>query len=114
MSAVDERAALDALRTLIAFATQGAARENAPSPDELLTAKTWPNGSPCSFRAVLDAGKRGELSIVKAGRTPAVRRRDLDAWIASRPVTTRIAPVASEDMGPDLVRARGERKVAGR
>jgi hypothetical protein len=78
---------------------------------EILTRSTWPADSPCTFRVALEAGRRGELPISKAGRTPTIRRSDLDAWIAARAVAPRSVAAVSEDNGPDLVRERGERQA---
>jgi hypothetical protein len=47
-------------------------------------------------RRVIDAGKRGDLPVGKLGRTPAVRKSDLGAWIAARPVVVKVSPGASD------------------
>lgn len=41
---------------------------------------------PVAKRAVLDAGRRGELALRKVGRRVLVRRSELDRWIDAHPL----------------------------
>ena len=44
-----------------------------------------------------DAGRRGELTIGKAGKTSMVKRSGVDKWIAFRPAAPGLAKTSAED-----------------
>ena len=70
----------------------------APDPDGLVSAKSWPPDlAPLTWRAAFEAARRGELPIVRCGRTPALRRGDVVAWLAARTERRpRVATASSE------------------
>ena len=71
--------------------------------DDLLDADSYADAyaSGCSWRALLEAGKRGELKISRAGRKPVVRRGEVDRWLASRRTPSRRLPVSAADPSAD-------------
>ena len=79
-----------------AFDAAADAMAGASAGDELVTRESWTG--PGTFRVLLDAAARRELAKIRAGRTPAFRRRDVDAWLESRrgPVKAR----SSQDVPP--------------
>ena len=82
------RAQADAMRagaTALDNAADAIEHEHAVDPDELLSERAWPADlAPLTFRVVHEAARRGELEIVRCGRSPAYRRRDVREWLASR------------------------------
>lgn len=79
-------------------------RAIAGDPEQLLPLADAARAAATSVRVVRDAIRAGTLPAVGRQRDRAVRRRDLDAWIA-----TRTAPVARIDEGQG---ARVERRLA--
>lgn len=63
--------------------------ESPEGGDTLVTRANW--DGPPTFRTLLDAAVRGELPKVKAGRTPAFRRGDVEAWLMTRTTGARVA-----------------------
>ncbi len=59
-----------------------------------------------SWRAVLEAGRRGELRVDRVGRRAVVAREDWDRYVASRR-RGRSAPVAVEDSDARALEAMG-------
>jgi hypothetical protein len=49
------------------------------------------------FRRLVDAAKRGEIEMGRAGRSPRVLRSVVDAWIVGHPVTTAQTPTGDAD-----------------
>jgi hypothetical protein len=76
------------------------APDPAPHPDEWITLR--PREPVLGLggirgRCVIDAGKRGELTIARLGGRPAVRRSELTRWAESR----RVAPRARAERSGD-------------
>ena len=72
---------------------------DAPDADSLVFARSWPvDLAPLTWRSAFEAARRGELPIVRCGRTPALRRRDVLDWLAKRTErrAPKAAPVSSE------------------
>lgn len=65
----------------------------ASSPDETLVLAAAALAAGTSTRALRAAIRRGEVTAARTGRHIAVRRSDLDVWIASRRVSPAL-PVA--------------------
>jgi hypothetical protein len=65
----------------------------APAAEQWLTLDAAGEIAGVRGRVIRDAGRRGELVIDHAGRSPRVTRAELDRWIASRrrgtPIVTR-------------------------
>jgi hypothetical protein len=65
---------------------RGAAAQNERTPDELLALDEAARLARTSVRVLKDAIRADELPAFGGQRDRAVRRRDLEAWIASRRV----------------------------
>jgi hypothetical protein len=85
-------AALDAI--LDELADRIAARLRPPEPPHYSRDRLPPGAA--SWRAVLEAGRRGELEIVRVGRCAVIAREEWDRYVASRR-RGRAGPVAVED-----------------
>jgi hypothetical protein len=87
------------------------AEVTAPDPSELLSARAWPADlAPLTWRAAFEAARRGELPIVRAGRTPALRRADVAAWLDARTERRpRLVVAAAGDEYSAIAAAAGRR-----
>jgi hypothetical protein len=74
--------------------------------DTLVTKAAWPSDLRVTFRTVRDAAGRGELEGLRAGRSPAFRRRDVVHWLESRALTIRVASAESDEVLPKTKAAR--------
>jgi hypothetical protein len=74
---------------------------------ELLTLDAAAQVARCGVRSLRAAIRAGDLAAYGRQRSRAVRRADLEAWIASR----RVKPIAGHD---DLAMARRMKAIAAR
>jgi hypothetical protein len=80
---------------------------NGDAAAELLTLDAAAVAAKCSVSSLRAAIRAGDLAAYGRQRSRAVRRADLDAWIASR----RVRPIAGHD---DLAMARRMKAIAAR
>lgn len=88
---------LDLVRTAVREELR-AANTNSSSP-EWITAATLPSWVP--RRTFADALRAGAMPYVKIGRENAVRRADLEVWLASRQRPAKAAPPVDPPAGDD-------------
>lgn len=95
-------AALDAL--LDELADRIAARLRPPEPPNYSRDRLPPGAA--SWRAVLEAGRRGQLQIARVGRCSVVLREEWDRYVVAR-AERRPGPVAVNDSDAAALKAMG-------
>ena len=77
--------------------------------DELLPLATAAQIVGKTPRAIRDAGRRGEIAIVRVGRSPRVRRSALTAWARPAAVAPRASDARDDVRAAIAAAARGSR-----
>lgn len=83
----------------------------APAAETWLTLEAAGQIANVRARVIRDAGRRGELVIDHAGRSPRVTRAEIDRWLASRRARVASAEMTPREAARAAVAARAQRSA---